>query len=64
MTTEEMKNQLNALVLGEKSELVISKEDFMVFLEVWNEHPEKNNIVGKAELGGKTIYHHEKEEND
>ena len=61
MTMEEINNQLNALVSGEQSEVVIAKEDFMVFLEAWNKHPKKNNIIGKAELGGKVIYHYKEE---
>ncbi|MBM6613476.1 hypothetical protein JTF06_01045 [Desemzia sp. RIT804] len=62
MTMEEMKNQLNNLVSGEQSEVVVEKEDFMVFLKLWNEHPEKNSIVGIAELGGKVIYRYKNEE--
>lgn len=61
MTMEEMNAQLNALVSEEQSELAVSKENFMLFLEVWNKHPEKSRIVGKAELGGNVIYHYEKD---
>lgn len=61
MTMEEINNQLNALVSGEQSEVVVAKEDFVVFLEVWNKHPNKTDIVGKAELGGKVIYRYKKD---
>lgn len=63
MTMEEIKDQLDALTTGEQSEVVVLKDDFMEFLKVWDGHPEKNNIIGKAGLGGNVVYHYKKEEN-
>lgn len=56
MTKEEIQQKLSALTNREVEELFIKKEDFMIFLEVWNQHPEKNNFIGEAGLSGNVIY--------
>lgn len=58
LTKEEMQQKLFALSNGEEKEINIKKEDFMIFLEVWNQHPEKNNFIGEAGLGGNVVYRH------
>ena len=48
--------KIEQLVTGEITELIVEKEDFLLFREVWLTHPEKNNIIGEAGLSGKVIY--------
>lgn len=61
MNKEEIENQLNALVKGDLEELVIQKVDFLLFLEVWNNHPHKKSFVGEAQLRGEIIYRYKNE---
>ncbi|WHZ31385.1 hypothetical protein QNK01_07825 [Desemzia incerta] len=56
MTKEEIQQKIFALSNGEVEEINIQKEEFMLFLEVWNQHPEKNNVIGEAGLGGNVVY--------
>lgn len=56
LTKEEIQQKLFALSNGEVEEINIQKEEFMLFLEVWNQHPEKNNVIGEAGLGGNVVY--------
>ncbi|MGX7420573.1 hypothetical protein ACWOFR_17505 [Carnobacterium gallinarum] len=56
MSSEEMQNQVDELVAGSISELLVKKEDFMIFRTIWLSHPQKNQIVGEAKLRGETIY--------
>lgn len=62
MSKEEIEKQLNALAEGSQEELLIEKKDYIVFLEVWNSHPEKKSFVGEALLGGNVIYRYKNEE--
>lgn len=64
MTKEEFENQLNALVEGSQKELYVKKEEYLIFLEAWNEHPQKKSFTGEALLGGNVVYHYNKEENN
>lgn len=50
------KEKIDLLVSGEITELIVEKEDFLLFREVWLTHPEKNNIIGEAGLCGKVVY--------
>lgn len=45
-----------ALLAGDLKEIVVEKEDFFLFREVWINHPEKNEIIGEASLGGRVVY--------
>jgi len=56
LTKEEMQQKLFALSNGEVEEIIIPKDEFMIFLEAWNQHPEKNNVIGEAGLGGNVVY--------
>lgn len=56
LTKEEIQQKIFALSNGEVEEINIQKEEFMLFLEVWNQHPEKNNVIGEAGLGGNVVY--------
>lgn len=47
---------LNELVNGELKELVIERDDFIAFRNIWQNHPEKDKIIGEARLGGSVIY--------
>ena len=48
--------KIEALLNGEIKELVVEKENFFEFREVWLTHPEKKRLVGEAGLGGKVVY--------
>jgi len=37
-------------------ELLVERADFFLFREIWLNHPQKNQIVGEAGLGGRVIY--------
>lgn len=63
MSYEEINVQLDDLVAGTISEIVVKKEDFMTFRTAWLNHPQKNQIVGEAKLHGEVIYRLVSEEN-
>lgn len=48
--------KIEALLAGDITEIKIGKEDFFLFREVWIKHPQKNEIVGEASLGGNVVY--------
>ena len=48
--------KIESLVTGAVDELLVEKEDFFLFREVWLNHPKKSQIVGEASLGGKVTY--------
>lgn len=56
LTKEEIQQKIFALSNGEVEEINIQKEEFMIFLEVWNQHPKKNTVIGEAGLGGNVVY--------
>lgn len=56
MTKEELRESLNQLIQGEVDTLMIEKNDFMTFREIWFSHEEKESIVGEALHNGKIIY--------
>ena len=45
--------KIDLLISNEISELVIEKDEFLIFRNAWLNHSEKNNIKGEAGLGGK-----------
>ena len=56
MTKEELRESLNQLIQGEIDTLMIEKNDFMTFREIWFSHEEKESFVGEALHNGKIIY--------
>lgn len=56
MTKEECEQAISSLLSGEIEEILITKEDFFTFRDVWIDHAEKNQIEGEASLGGRVIY--------
>lgn len=48
--------KIELLLKEEEKEILVEKQDFLLFREVWLNHPEKNRIVGEAGLGGKVVY--------
>ncbi|WP_265458864.1 hypothetical protein [Enterococcus sp. HY326] len=53
--------KITALRAGELSEIVVTREEFLVFRDVWKELPDKKDIVGEAGLEGKIIYRYQPE---
>ncbi|MGX7025102.1 hypothetical protein [Vagococcus hydrophili] len=49
-------SEIEKLLTGEIEEINVEKEDFFLFRDVWVKHPEKDQIVGEAILGGRVIY--------
>lgn len=56
MTENSFEAQIEALLNDEIEKIIVEKEDFFSFRDVWNSHPNKKQIVGEAGLGGKVIY--------
>ena len=56
MTENSFESQVEALLNGEIKEIIVEKDEFFSFRDVWNSHPDKKQIVGEAGLGGKVIY--------
>ena len=56
MENNKIEESIEKLINGETKELVIKKEDFMQFREIWLSHSEKNFIIGKANHYGEVIY--------
>lgn len=53
---------LEALRLGQMTELVIEAQDFPAFFNVWRDYPYQNAIVGQAGRGGVVTYRAAKEQ--
>ena len=51
MTENSFEAQVEALLNGEIEEIIVEKDEFFSFREVWNSHPNKKQIVGEAGLG-------------
>ncbi|KAF1305392.1 hypothetical protein IV487_00915 [Enterococcus saccharolyticus] len=50
---------IEQLMTGEIPEIVVERDDFFTFREVWKEHPQRVQIVGEADLNGKIIYRYQ-----
>ena len=50
---------LDKLQNGEIEEIVIERDDFFVFREVWINREDRTSFVGEAGLNGKIIYRYE-----
>lgn len=48
-----------ALRAGEIDEIVVSREDFISFRDVWKNLPDKKYFIGEAGLEGKIIYRYQ-----
>lgn len=56
MTNESLELQLEKLIEGELTEMVIAKENFMQFREIWMNHIQKDHIIGEAKHNGEVVY--------
>jgi hypothetical protein len=56
--------QINALLEGRITELIVDPQDFPAFREIWKNLPDRMSIVGEAGLNGRIIYRHMKEESE
>jgi hypothetical protein len=50
------KQELENLKNGIQEELVINREEFLNFREIWLKEPDRMNFVGEASLNGQIIY--------
>ena len=50
---------LDKLKKGEIEEIVVEKETFFTFREVWIDREDRTSFVGEAGLNGKIIYRYE-----
>ncbi|MGB3161417.1 hypothetical protein [Carnobacterium sp.] len=62
MDTRQIEENIEKLISGEKDEILIKKEDFMKFREIWLNHPDKNSIIGKANHFGEVSYYYKSNE--
>lgn len=58
MDNSQIEETIEKLVIGEIEKIVVNKEDFMKFREIWLNHPEKNLIIGKANHYGEVSYYY------
>ncbi len=56
MEENPFESQVEALLNGQVEEILVEKNDFFLFREIWISHPNKMQIVGEAGLEGKVIY--------
>lgn len=54
--------KLEQLRAGTLTELVVKRDDFLLFREAWIEQLDKNYFVGEAGLGGRIVYRYQKPE--
>lgn len=50
---------IEQLITGEITEIIVERDDFLIFREVWKEHSQRAQIVGEADLNGKIIYRYQ-----
>lgn len=50
------KLKIDQLIAGEMTELIVSKEEFMLFRDAYLAHSERKKIIGEARLGGEVRY--------
>ncbi|QIL45631.1 hypothetical protein G7081_00280 [Vagococcus coleopterorum] len=48
--------EINKLKAGEIEKLVVERDDFFEFREVWLKDSNRDAIIGEASLGGSVIY--------
>lgn len=68
MDKKQMNESIEGLLNKELKELVVNKNDFLAFREVWINHESKNQLIGEAKHEGVIVYRlkeeKEKEETD
>lgn len=57
MVEHNFEQQLDDLRAGKIKSFVITPDDFQAFQRVYHAYPYRTQIEGKAEIGGKVIYH-------
>ncbi|WP_125606144.1 hypothetical protein [Lapidilactobacillus bayanensis] len=55
--TEKYQQDLADLLSGQVSEVVVQASDFNEFVKVWEQLPQRKEIVGNAQRNGTVIYH-------
>lgn len=54
------KQELEELRQGNCVELVVNREEFLTFREVWLKEEDRNAFVGEASLNGQIMYRYKK----
>ncbi|WP_313628601.1 hypothetical protein [Enterococcus italicus] len=54
------KQELEELRQGNCTELVVNREEFLTFREVWLKEEDRNAFVGEASLNGQITYRYKK----
>lgn len=49
-------HEVEKLINGDIKEIIVEKEDFLTFRNIWLASEKKNEIIGEAGLSGKVIY--------
>jgi hypothetical protein len=53
--------KFDLLVTGELGEIKVPKEEFLAYRKAWENHPQKDHIIGEAGFEGIVIYRYFKE---
>ncbi|SEK29521.1 hypothetical protein SAMN04488700_2276 [Carnobacterium iners] len=56
MDSSQITENIEKLISGKTDEIFIKKEDFMIFREIWLNHPKKNSLIGTANHYGEVSY--------
>ncbi|MEG0288400.1 MAG: hypothetical protein RR548_01050 [Carnobacterium sp.] len=59
MESGEMANEVEKLINGDLKELLVAKEDFMQFREIWLNHEKKDQIIGEAKHNGEVVFRYQ-----
>ncbi|GAF40437.1 hypothetical protein FC83_GL000771 [Agrilactobacillus composti DSM 18527 = JCM 14202] len=54
--TADYQQLLDQLAAGEIAEIKIEPKDFFAFRQVWQNHPQRKEIVGIAQRNGNVLY--------
>ncbi|WP_267202297.1 hypothetical protein [Limosilactobacillus kribbianus] len=57
MAEKNFQQELDDLRNGKIDQFVITPEDFQAFQRVYHAYPYRTQIEGKANIGGKIVYH-------
>ena len=57
MAEKNFQQELDDLRNGKIDQFVITPEDFQAFQAVYHAYPYRTQIEGKANIGGKIVYH-------
>lgn len=54
--TEDFEKALDQLVAGEIDQIEVAPKDFLDFRRLWQERPERKEIIGVAQRNGTILY--------